>query len=66
MLHNRKVTGRPWQLPYQLAQARYGVPQSFLWQKEIPEPDNLNPRQREMYLWQERNTPRRAPAPARF
>ncbi len=34
--YNWRVTGDPWQLPYQLYQKQYGVPQSFYWQAPRP------------------------------
>jgi hypothetical protein len=50
--HNLRVTGDPWLLPYQLTQRQYGVPQGFVWQKEAPLPERLNPQQKEVYFWQ--------------
>jgi len=50
--HNWRVTGDPWLHPYQLTQCQYGVPQGFVWQKEIPLPEHLNPQQAELYFWQ--------------
>ena len=38
ILHNWRVTGTPWLLPYQLSQKQYGVPQSFSFQKIIKDP----------------------------
>lgn len=49
---NWRVTGDPLLNPYRLTQRRYGVPHAFLWQKEIPEPPNLTPQQRRVYLYQ--------------
>jgi tetratricopeptide (TPR) repeat protein len=34
--YNSRVTGNPLQLPYQLYQKRYGVPQAFYWQRPYP------------------------------
>jgi hypothetical protein len=34
--YNFRVTGNPVELPYQLYQARYGVPQSFIFQPVLP------------------------------
>ena len=50
--HNWRVTGDPLTLPYQLTQKRYGVPQGFIWQKEIPAPESVNPQQMAAYEWQ--------------
>jgi hypothetical protein len=49
---NWKVTGAPFVHPYQLTQKLYGVPQAFLWQREIPEPAHVNRQQMEIYIWQ--------------
>ena len=50
--HDRAVTGSYTTMPYQLSQRKYGVPQSFLWQKPIQEPA-LNLRElKAMYEWQ--------------
>lgn len=51
-LHNRAVTGNFTVLPYRLSQKAYGVPQSLLWQKPIPEPPLKYEELREMYQWQ--------------
>ena len=51
-LHNRAVTGSLKTLPYQLSQQVYGVPQSLLWQKAIPEPVLRFPELKEVYWWQ--------------
>jgi hypothetical protein len=51
-LHNRAVTGSFKTLPYQLSQQVYGVPQSLLWQRAIPEPVLRFPELKEMYWWQ--------------
>ncbi|MBM3747290.1 MAG: hypothetical protein FJW34_15995 [Acidobacteria bacterium] len=62
--HNVKVTGHAFLLPYRLAQKQYGVPPTLLWQTELPEPANLNARQRSVYVWsrelqrQRRSSPR--------
>ena len=50
--HNLRVTGDPWLHPYQLTQRQYGVPQGFVWQKEVPLPEHLNAEQRRIYFWQ--------------
>lgn len=50
--HNWRATGDPLVHPYQLTQKLYGVPQGFLWQKEIPAPAHLNQQQMDVYLWQ--------------
>jgi hypothetical protein len=49
---NWRVTGDPRLTPYQLTQETQGVPHAFLWQSEIPEPPNLTPQQKRMYLFQ--------------
>jgi len=49
--HNLRVTGDPLQLPFRLAQQRYGVPSSFLWQTAAPAPANLDARQRAIWDW---------------
>jgi len=38
LMHDWRVTGNPLELPYELARAEYGVPQSFLGQKVVPPP----------------------------
>jgi len=36
-LHNYRVTGSPLKLPYERNRELYGTPQSFYWQKPVPE-----------------------------
>jgi len=38
--YNWRVTGNPLQLPYQLYQKQYGVPQAFYWQTPYPPADS--------------------------
>jgi hypothetical protein len=52
ILHNWRVTGNPWLLPYQLSQKQYGVPQSFYGQPVIQEPPLPYQDLKTMYLWQ--------------
>lgn len=51
--YNMRLTGNPWQLPYQYYAKQYGVPQSFYWQKPLP-PQNSGrlPELTAMYQWQ--------------
>ncbi|MCS6953542.1 MAG: hypothetical protein RMK57_02970 [Bryobacterales bacterium] len=49
LLHNDRVTGSPWVLPYQHAQRRIGVPQSFVFQPSVPKPPKLTPAQESEY-----------------
>jgi len=51
-VHNRAVTGSFTTLPYQLSQRDYGVPQTFLGQKPVPEPPLRFPELRQVYDWQ--------------
>ena len=50
--YNRRLTGNMLEVPLMLTQRVQGVPQSFFWQPEIPEPQNLNETLRENYQWQ--------------
>lgn len=52
LIHNVRVTGHAMQLPYQLAQWQYGVPQSFSLQKPNVPHYALNPEQQGIYWWQ--------------
>jgi hypothetical protein len=54
LLHNHRVTGSPFVLPYQHAQRHHGVPQSFIFQDPVPMPAGLTPQQRAVYEWQRR------------
>jgi len=51
--YNWRVTGNPLELPYQLYQKLYGVPQSFYWQPPLP-PGNSGklPELADDYRWQ--------------
>jgi len=51
-LHNRAVTGSPFEMPYQLARRQYGVPAAFVWQQPPAEPLKLTASQRGVYRWQ--------------
>jgi hypothetical protein len=50
--HNWRITGSPWVHPYRLSQRLYGVPHTFIWQKEIPQPAHLTAEQLKVYLYQ--------------
>jgi len=54
--YNWRVTGNPAQLPYQLYQKLYGVPQSFYWQKPLPPGNSTRFADLEQnYIWQLQN-----------
>lgn len=55
LLHNLRVTGSPFVLPYQHAQRHYGVPQSLVFQEPVPMPASLTAEQQAVYGWQRRN-----------
>ena len=54
--YNWRVSGNPLELPYQLYQKLYGVPQTFYWQAALP-PGNSGklPELEAMYQWQLRH-----------
>jgi hypothetical protein len=51
-LHNLRVTGSAFKLPYQQAQEQYGVPQNPLFLPVVADPGLRQSNLRQVYLWQ--------------
>ena len=52
LLHNDAVTGSAFNLPYQLSQRVYGVPQNFLWRPAVISPDLQVTELKQLSEWQ--------------
>jgi hypothetical protein len=50
--YNYAVTGDPLLMPYQLSKKLYGVPQSFVWQRPLPDPGFRYQSLADLYNWQ--------------
>lgn len=59
--YNWRVTGDPLRIPYDLARAQYGVPQSFYFQPVVPEPHFRHKELRDIYLLQRQERTTRGP-----